>query len=131
MLVYTCNVIDRTIIATLGQAIKVDLKISDAELGLLQGIAFALFYTILGIPLARVAERWNRVSLISICLALWSTMTALCGSATSYLQLFLYRMGVGIVVDGYVFPQSARDGIVHARHRRQQRVRFGGAGTRD
>jgi predicted MFS family arabinose efflux permease len=96
MLVYTCNFLDRTIIATLGQAIKVDLKITDAELGLLQGIAFAFFYVILGIPLARAAERWNRVSLISACLALWSTMTALCGSATSYLQLFLYRMGVGI-----------------------------------
>src|SRR5882672_5348628 len=70
VLVYTCNFVDRTIIATLGQAIKVDLKITDAELGLIQGFAFALFYTILGIPLARAAERWNRVSLISTCLAL-------------------------------------------------------------
>lgn len=95
-MVYTFNFIDRTIIATLGQAIKVDLRISDAELGLLQGIAFALFYTALGIPLARLAERVNRVSLIAACLALWSGMTALCGAAANYVQLFLYRMGVGI-----------------------------------
>ena len=96
MLVYTFNFIDRTIIATLGQAIKVDLKITDAQLGLLQGLAFALFYTTLGIPLARLAERVNRVNLIAACLALWSGMTALCGAAASYAQLFLYRMGVGI-----------------------------------
>ena len=96
VLVYTFNFIDRTIVATLGQAIKVDLRISDAQLGLLQGIAFAFFYTALGIPLARLAERVNRVSLIAACLALWSGMTALCGAAASYAQLFLYRMGVGI-----------------------------------
>jgi predicted MFS family arabinose efflux permease len=85
VLVYTFNFIDRTIIATLGQAIKVDLKITDAQLGLLQGFAFALFYTLLGLPLARLSERRNRVTIISVCLALWSGMTALCGSAQSYL----------------------------------------------
>ena len=96
VLVYTFNFIDRTIIATLGQAIKIDLRISDAQLGLLQGLAFAFFYTALGIPLARLAERVHRISLISACLALWSGMTALCGTAASFGQLFLYRMGVGI-----------------------------------
>ena len=96
MLVYTCNFIDRSVIATLGQAIKLDLRISDAQLGLLQGLAFARFYVAMGIPLARIAERANRVSLISVCLVLWSGMTALCGTASSYAQLFLYRMGVGI-----------------------------------
>jgi predicted MFS family arabinose efflux permease len=96
VLVYTFNFIDRTIIATLAQAIKEDLKITDAQLGLLQGLAFALFYTILGIPLARLSERMNRVTIISVCLALWSGMTALCGLAQNYTQLFLYRMGVGI-----------------------------------
>lgn len=96
LLVYTFNFIDRTIVATLGQAIKVDLRISDAQLGLLQGLAFAIFYTTLGIPLARLAERVNRINLIAICLALWSGMTALCGAAANYTQLFLYRMGVGI-----------------------------------
>lgn len=96
VLVYTFNFIDRTIVATLGQAIKVDLKITDAQLGLLQGLAFALFYTTLGIPLARLAERVSRVNIIAVCLALWSGMTALCGAAANYTQLFLYRMGVGI-----------------------------------
>lgn len=96
VLIYTCNFVDRTILATLGQAIKLDLLISDAQLGLLQGLAFAAFYTTLGIPLARLSERVNRVSLISICLILWSAMTALCGAAQNYWQLFLCRVGVGI-----------------------------------
>lgn len=96
VLIYTCNFIDRTILATLGQAIKLDLKITDTQLGLLQGLAFALFYTALGIPLARLSERVNRVSLISVCLAIWSAMTALCGVAANYWQLFLFRVGVGV-----------------------------------
>lgn len=96
VLIYTCNFIDRTILATLGQAIKVDLKITDAQLGLLQGLAFALFYTALGIPLARLSERVNRVSLVSVCLVVWSAMTALCGVAQNFWQLFLFRVGVGV-----------------------------------
>lgn len=104
LLIYTSNFIDRTILATLGQAIKVDLNISDAQLGLLQGLAFALFYTALGIPLARLSERVNRVSLISICLGLWSIMTALCGFAQNFLQLFLMRVGVGIGEAGCTPP---------------------------
>ena len=96
VLIYTCNFIDRTILATLGQAIKLDLKITDTQLGLLQGLAFALFYTALGIPLARLSEKVSRVSLISICLAIWSAMTALCGTAANFWQLFLFRVGVGV-----------------------------------
>jgi len=67
---YTFNFIDRTIIATIGQAIKVDLKLSDTQLGLLGGLYFALLYTLLGIPIARLAERWNRVSIISLSLVI-------------------------------------------------------------
>jgi len=96
VLVYTFNFIDRMIVATLGQAIKVDLQITDAQLGLLQGLAFAIFFTTLGIPLARLAERVSRVNIITVCLALWSGMTVLCGAAANYTQLFLCRMGVGI-----------------------------------
>jgi predicted MFS family arabinose efflux permease len=96
VLVYTFNFIDRMIVTTLGQAIKVDLQITDAQLGLLQGLAFAIFFTTLGIPLARLSERVSRVNVIAVCLALWSGMTALCGTAANYTQLFLYRMGVGI-----------------------------------
>ncbi|KSB87946.1 MFS transporter [Caulobacter vibrioides] len=93
---YTFNFIDRTIIATIGQAIKVDLHLTDTQLGLLGGLYFALLYTILGIPIARLAERWNRVSIISISLVIWSGFTALCGTAASFAQLALYRFGVGV-----------------------------------
>ena len=93
---YTFNFIDRTIIATIGQAIKVDLKLTDTQLGLLGGLYFALLYTLLGIPIARMAERWNRVTIISISLVIWSGFTALCGSAASFAQLALYRFGVGV-----------------------------------
>lgn len=93
---YTFNFIDRTIIATIGQAIKVDLKLTDTQLGLLGGLYFALLYTILGIPIARLAERFNRVTIISVSLVIWSGFTALCGAATSFAQLALFRFGVGV-----------------------------------
>ncbi len=95
LLTYTFNFIDRTIIATIGQAIKVELKISDGQLGLLGGLYFALLYTILGIPIARLAERYSRVRIITISLILWSGFTALCGTASSFLTLSLFRFGVG------------------------------------
>ena len=93
---YTFNFIDRTIISTIGQAIKEDLKLTDQQLGWLGGLSFALLYTTLGIPIARLAERWNRVNIISIAIVIWSGFTALCGLATSYLQLLLFRVGVGV-----------------------------------
>lgn len=92
----TVNFIDRTIINVVGQAIKEDLQISDTQLGLLGGLAFAALYTTLGIPIARLAERRNRVNIIVICLAAWSAMTALCGLAASYVQMLFARVGVGI-----------------------------------
>ncbi len=93
---YTFNFIDRTIIATIGQAIKVDLKLTDTQLGLLGGLYFALLYTLLGIPIARLAERKNRVTIIAVSLVVWSGFTALCGSASSFVQLAAYRFGVGV-----------------------------------
>jgi len=93
---YTFNFIDRTIISTIGQAIKVDLQLSDQQLGWLGGLSFALLYTTLGIPIARLAERKSRVNIIAIAIVVWSAFTALCGTATSYLQLLLYRVGVGV-----------------------------------
>ncbi len=92
---YTFNFIDRTIISTIGQAIKVDLKITDTQLGLLGGLYFALLYTFLGIPIARFAERFNRVNIISAAIVIWSGFTALCGTATSFAMLAAYRFGVG------------------------------------
>ncbi|MEP6967893.1 MAG: MFS transporter [Pseudomonadota bacterium] len=96
VLAYTFNFIDRTIIATIGQAIKVDLKLTDTELGLLGGLSFAVLYTLLGIPIARLAERWNRVSIISLALVVWSGFTVACGFAGGFVQLLAMRVGVGV-----------------------------------
>src|SRR5215471_15448963 len=81
------NFIDRQILSILLQPIKDDLKISDTALGFLTGFAFAIFYTVAGIPLARVADRWSRRGLIAISLALWSLMTALSGLARGFVDL--------------------------------------------
>jgi len=96
VLAYTFNFIDRTIISTIGQAIKVDLQLSDQQLGWLGGLSFALLYTALGIPIARLAERKSRVNIITVAIIVWSAFTALCGTATSYIQLLLFRVGVGV-----------------------------------
>jgi predicted MFS family arabinose efflux permease len=90
------NLFDRQIVNILAQDIKTDLHISDARLGLLTGTAFGIFYSVLGIPLGRLADRVDRVKLIAAALALWSGFTALCGVAGSFAQLFVTRMGVGV-----------------------------------
>ena len=87
VIAYTLNFIDRTIIAIIGQAIKVDLKITDAQLGLLSGLYFALLYTLLGIPLARLAERVSRINIITVAIIVWSGFTALCGTAANFVTL--------------------------------------------
>jgi predicted MFS family arabinose efflux permease len=102
--IYTLNFVDRQIVAVLGEDIKRDLGLTDTQLGLLGGLAFALFYTVLGIPIARFAERGNRVGIISTALVVWSGFTALCGTATSFLQILLYRFGVGVGEAGCTPP---------------------------
>jgi len=104
LLIYTLNFIDRQIVAVLGEDIKRDLGLTDTQLGLLGGLAFALFYTFLGIPIARIAERGNRVGIISAALVVWSGFTALCGTATSFWQILLYRFGVGVGEAGCTPP---------------------------
>ena len=99
--IYMFNFVDRTIIAVVGQAIKTELSLSDLQLGLMGGLAFSLFYAGLGIPLARLAERRNRVRLIAIVTTLWSAMTMLSGAAGSFVQLLLCRMGVGVGEAGF------------------------------
>ncbi len=93
---YTFNFIDRTVVATIGQAIKVDLKLSDTQLGLLGGFSFAVLYTVLGIPIARLAERWNRVAIISLAMVVWSGFTVACGFAGGFVALLALRVGVGV-----------------------------------
>lgn len=96
LVVYTSNFIDRTIIAYLAPALRADLKLTATQIGWLQGPAFAILYALLGLPIARLAERKSRVTIISVCLAAWSTFTALCGVAHNFLILLLFRVGVGI-----------------------------------
>jgi predicted MFS family arabinose efflux permease len=98
MIVYVLNFLDRQIVNILAEPISRDLGLSDTQIGLMTGLAFALFYTLLGIPIARYADnsRTNRVGLISVSLAAWSVMTALCGMAQNFLQLLLARIGVGV-----------------------------------
>ena len=96
LLVYVCNMIDRQILSILLEPIKKDLQLSDTSLGFLSGIAFALFYTIAGIPIARWADQRTRRPLIVVGLALWSGMTMFSGLAQSFLHLALARVGVGI-----------------------------------
>ena len=96
MVIYAFNFLDRQIITILAPSLKADLGLSDAQLGLLFGTAFALFYALFGIPLAKLADGWNRVKTISLGLSVWSGMTALSGFATNFTQLGTARVGVGI-----------------------------------
>ena len=96
VVVYILNFIDRQILAILAVDIKRDLDLTDQQLGFLGGAAFAVFYALFGVPLGRLADRWNRVRLLTIGLVLWSTMTALSGFARNFLTLSLARMGVGV-----------------------------------
>jgi MFS family permease len=104
VIVYTFNFIDRQIVGILAVPIKAELHLSDSQLGLMGGLAFALFYTFLGIPIARLADRVSRTGIMTAALALWSLMTAVCGLTHSFVQLFLARLGVGIGEAGGVAP---------------------------
>ena len=104
VIVYTFNFIDRQIVGILAVPIKAELHLSDSQLGLMGGLAFALFYTLLGIPIARLADRFSRTSIMTAALALWSLMTAVCGLTQSFTQLFLARVGVGVGEAGGVAP---------------------------
>lgn len=98
LVVYIFNFIDRQIVNILAEPIARELSLSDTQIGLMTGLAFALFYTVLGLPIARYADRptTSRPRLIAIALATWSAMTALCGMAQNFVQLLLARIGVGV-----------------------------------
>jgi predicted MFS family arabinose efflux permease len=99
--------LDRQIMSVLVEPIRKDLLLSDTEIGLLVGLAFAFFYTIAGFPIARLADRGNRRNLIVAALSLWSLMTAACGFARSYAELFLARVGVGVGEAGCAPPAQS------------------------
>ncbi len=96
MFTYTVAFIDRQILSLLVQPIRRDLGLNDTQISLLAGFAFAVFYSLLGVPIARLADRVNRCYLIAAGVALWSLMTAACGLSKTYWQLFAMRVGVGV-----------------------------------
>lgn len=94
--VYVFNFIDRSILGILNQPIKEELGVTDTQMGLLGGFAFAFFYTFLGIPIARLADQSVRRNVLAWCLATWSVMTAVCGFAGNFIHLLLARVGVAV-----------------------------------
>src|SRR5438067_13477505 len=95
-IVYALNFLDRTIFNVLIEPIKKEFALSDTTMGLLAGFGFVLFYSLLGIPIARVADRLNRRNIVAVAFAFWSAMTFLCGMASSVATLAMARIGVGI-----------------------------------
>ena len=93
---YIVNFGDRSILSLLLEPIKLELSLTDGQLGLLGGLAFALFYTFLGIPIAALADRRSRVKILAVSMVIWSAMTALCGLASNFWMLLMARIGVGV-----------------------------------
>lgn len=128
LLIYILNFIDRSLLSVVARPLKAELGISDTAFGLLTGFGFALLYTFVGIPLARVAERRNRVIIMSVCVALWSVMTALCGLAAEvtifgvviggFWILLACRVGVGIGEAGCTPPANSLIADYYPPHKR-------------
>ena len=93
---YVVNFVDRQILSILLESIRQDLQFNDLQLGLLGGLAFAIFYATLGIPIAMLADRKNRGKILSEAMVVWSIMTAVCGLANHFITLLLARIGVGV-----------------------------------
>ena len=106
LIIYTLNFLDRQIVNILAGPIKAEFNLSNTQMGLLTGLAFAFVYTVLGIPIARYADRFssNRIGIIAGALAVWSLFTALCGLAQNFTQLLLARVGVGVGEAGCTPP---------------------------
>ncbi|NNC54082.1 MAG: MFS transporter [Pseudomonadales bacterium] len=107
LLAYILNFVDRIMIGILAEPIIEHFGLSDSQFGLLSGVAFAVFYSALGIPIARLSEHVNRVYIIGTAILLWSLMTVLCGFASSFWMLFAFRLGVGIGEAGLTPPANS------------------------
>lgn len=118
LLVYIFNFVDRQILSILAAPIQAELKLDDAQMGMLGGLAFALLYSTLAVPLAWLADRTSRSGVIAASLAVWSLFTALCGFAQGFWQIFLARLGVGVGEAGGVAPSYAVIGEHFPSHRR-------------
>lgn len=118
VVVYTMNFLDRQILGILAGPIKAELKLTDGQLGLMGGLAFAMLYSTLGIPIAWLADRSSRRRIIAWALGIWSGFTALCGFATNFWQLFAARIGVGIGEAGGVAPSYSLIGDYFPKEQR-------------
>lgn len=118
MVVYTLNFIDRNLIGVLAEPIIQTFNLSDTQFGLLASWPFAIFYAVMGLPIAMAADRFNRVNIIAICIVLWSVMTALCGVAAGFITLMLFRIGVAVGEAGCTPPANSIIGDYYpAQHR--------------
>ena len=117
-LVYTFNFIDRQILVILQEQIRVELDLMDWQLGVLSGFAFAVFYSVLGLPIAHISERFGRKRVVAIAIAFWSVMTALSGAARSYAHLLVLRIGVGVGEAGGSPPSHSMISDIFPRRRR-------------
>jgi len=104
---YVFNFVDRQVMTILLEPIKAEFNASDSAMGLLSGLAFALFYAVLGVPVARLADRWSRRNVLALSMTVWSAVTALCAGATSFVHLALLRVGVGIGEAGGTPPSQS------------------------
>ena len=118
--IYASSHVDRQIVSILAESIKLELMLSDTQLGFLIGLSFAIFYATLGIPIAILADRYSRRNIIAISVIVWSGMTALCGLAGSYLQLALARIAVGQNGDG-----NAQSGIKNGKAEADEKTQLG------
>jgi MFS transporter, Spinster family, sphingosine-1-phosphate transporter len=122
MAILAFNYMDRWAIGIVLQDIKVDLNLSDTQLGFLTGIAFAVFYSVMGIPIARWADRGNRATIIALSTGLWSAAVALCGVVSSFTQLLLVRIVVGVGEAGCIPPAHSLLADVFSRDQRPRAV---------
>jgi len=118
LVVYIFNFVDRQILSILAAPIQADLDLSDAEMGVLGGLAFAILYSTLAVPLAALADRTSRSWVITVSLVLWSGFTAACAAAQGFWHIFLARLGVGIGEAGGVAPSYALIGDYFPSNRR-------------
>lgn len=118
VLVSALNLADRQGLAASAQALKTDLKFTDSELGLIQGLGFAIFYTLMGLPLARLAEHRSRTRIIAACVGLFGVMATLCSTAQGFGRLLLFRIGVGIGDGGFGPPVASLVGDHYPMSRR-------------
>lgn len=117
--VCTLTFMDRAVLSAVAQPLKIELGFSDFQLGLLQGLSFALLYATMGVPIGRLAERHSRLVILAVSITIFSVATLLCGLATGFLQLFLLRMTVGVGEAGFMSPTSS---LVADHYPAQQRA---------